>query len=51
MKKNSSQNHSKSTSIYELDGRPPFRQMFPLGLQQLLAMFVGNIVPMLLVSG
>ena len=51
MKKNSSQNHSKSTSIYELDGRPPFGQMFPLGLQQLLAMFVGNIVPMLLVSG
>lgn len=51
MKKNSSQNHSKSTSIYELDGRPPFRQMFPLGLQQPLAMFVGNIVPMLLVSG
>ncbi len=40
----------KNTSIYELDGKPPFLQAFPLGLQQLLAMFVGNIVPMLLVS-
>lgn len=44
------QNDSKKTSIYELDGKPPLRQAFPLGLQQLLAMFVGNIVPMLLVS-
>lgn len=42
---------SKNTSIYELNGKPPLRQAFPLGLQQLLAMFVGNIVPMLLVSG
>lgn len=41
---------AKSTSIYELDGVPPLSKSFPLGLQQLLAMFVGNIVPMLLVS-
>ncbi|MEF9946452.1 MAG: solute carrier family 23 protein [Lachnospiraceae bacterium] len=44
------ENDSKKTSIYELNGKPPLRQAFPLGLQQLLAMFVGNIVPMLLVS-
>ncbi|MFV0504668.1 MAG: uracil-xanthine permease family protein [Lachnospirales bacterium] len=43
-------NDAKNTSIYELNGRPPLRQAFPLGFQQLLAMFVGNIVPMLLVS-
>lgn len=43
-------NTSKNTSIYELDGRPPIAKAFPLGCQQLLAMFVGNIVPMLLVS-
>ncbi len=43
-------NSVKNTSIYDLNGKPPFRQAFPLGLQQLLAMFVGNIVPMLLVS-
>lgn len=50
MKTNTSAGTSVSTAIYELDGRPPFAQAFPLGLQQLLAMFVGNIVPMLLVS-
>lgn len=44
------QSNLKSTSIYDLDGVPPLRQAFPLGMQQLLAMFVGNIVPMLLVS-
>ena len=51
MKTNTSESTSRSTAIYELDGRPPITQAFPLGLQQLLAMFVGNIVPMLLVSG
>ncbi|XCP86280.1 solute carrier family 23 protein [Roseburia hominis] len=50
MKTNTSAGTNVSTAIYELDGRPPFAQAFPLGLQQLLAMFVGNIVPMLLVS-
>lgn len=44
------QSNLKSTSIYDIDGVPPLRQAFPLGMQQLLAMFVGNIVPMLLVS-
>lgn len=47
-------NDSKVTStgsIYELNGRPPFSQTIPLGFQQLLAMFVGNIVPMILVAG
>lgn len=41
---------NNSGSIYELNGRPPFSQAFPLGFQQLLAMFVGNIVPMILVA-
>lgn len=44
------QQKERSTSIYDLDGIPPLKQSFPLGFQQLLAMFVGNIVPMLLVS-
>ena len=39
-----------STSKFDLDGKPPFWEAYPLGLQQLLAMFVGNIVPMLIVS-
>lgn len=44
------QSSSKKNAIYELDGRPSFAQAFPLGFQQLLAMFVGNIVPMILVA-
>lgn len=39
-----------STSKFDLDGRPPLKEAIPLGLQHLLAMFIGNIVPMLLVS-
>lgn len=53
MSKNASKkitSSNTSASIYELNGRPPFAQAFPLGFQQLLAMFVGNIVPMILVA-
>lgn len=39
-----------STSKFELDGKPPLRESIPLGLQHVLAMFVGNIVPMILVA-
>lgn len=41
---------AKSTSKFELDGRPPLGEAVPLGLQHVLAMFVGNIVPMILVA-
>ena len=51
MKTTTSKIAQVSSAIYELNGKPPITQAFPLGLQQLLAMFVGNIVPMLLVSG
>lgn len=51
MKTTTSKTAQVSSAIYELNGKPPITQAFPLGLQQLLAMFVGNIVPMLLVSG
>lgn len=37
----------KYTSPYDLDGRIPLRQAFPLGLQHVLAMFVGNLSPLL----
>lgn len=40
-----------SRSKFELDGRPPLGEAIPLGLQHVLAMFVGNIVPMILVAG
>ena len=41
----------KYTSPYEPDGRIPFRQAFPLGLQHVLAMFVGNLSPLLIIMG
>lgn len=39
------------SSIYELDGRIPFQQAFPFGLQHILAMFVANITPIIILSG
>ena len=48
---NIKQNTAKSNAIYELDGRPSILQAFPLGLQQLLAMFVGNLTPLLIITG
>ena len=41
----------KFTSPYELDGRIPLRQAIPLGLQHVLAMFVGNLSPLLIIMG
>lgn len=35
------------TSPYELDGRLPLTQAIPLGLQHVMAMFVGNLTPLL----
>lgn len=36
---------------YELDGRTPLRLALPLGLQHVLAMFVGNLTPLLVITG
>ena len=41
----------KYTSPYDLDGRIPLRQAIPLGLQHVLAMFVGNLSPLLIIMG
>ncbi len=37
------------TSPYELDGRIPLLEAIPLGLQHVLAMFVGNLSPLLVI--
>jgi len=37
--------------IYQLDGRPSFKVAFPLGFQHVLAMFTGNLAPILILSG
>lgn len=39
------------TSVYELEGRVPMKQAVPLGMQHVLAMFVGNVTPLLIISG
>ncbi|MGC4018734.1 MAG: solute carrier family 23 protein [Muricomes sp.] len=42
---------SKYDLIYQLDGRPPFKVAFPLGLQHVMAMFVGNLAPIFILTG
>ena len=39
------------SSIYELDGRVPLAQAVPFGLQHVLAMFVANITPIIILAG
>lgn len=39
------------SSPYEFEGRIPLKQAIPLGLQHVLAMFVGNLTPILIISG
>lgn len=38
-------------NIYKLDGRVPISKAIPFGLQHVLAMFVSNLVPIILVVG
>ncbi len=46
-----SKSNSNYTSPYDLDGRVPLSQAIPLGLQHVLAMFVGNLSPLLVIMG
>lgn len=39
------------SSPYEFEGRIPLKQAIPMGLQHVLAMFVGNLTPVLIISG
>lgn len=41
----------KNTSPYHLDGVPSLKEAIPLGLQHVLAMFVSNITPLIIVAG
>ncbi len=38
-------------NIYQLDGRVPVAKAIPFGLQHILAMFVANIAPIIIVAG
>ena len=36
---------------YTFEGRIPLKQAIPLGLQHVMAMFVGNLTPLLIIMG
>ena len=38
-------------AIYQLDGRVPLKKAIPLGIQHVLAMFLGNVSPLLIICG
>ena len=38
------------SSPYEFEGKLPLKQAIPMGLQHVLAMFVGNLTPILIIS-
>ena len=42
---------SDISNIYSLDGSVPFLKAIPFGLQHILAMFVANIAPLIIVAG
>ncbi len=41
----------KYTDAYTFEGRIPLKQAIPLGLQHVMAMFVGNLTPLIIVMG
>ncbi len=42
---------SNYSSPYEFEGLIPLKQAIPMGLQHVLAMFVGNLTPILIIAG
>ena len=40
-----------SKQAYSFEGKMPLKQAIPLGLQHVLAMFVGNLTPLLIITG
>ncbi len=50
-KSNKAQKPASVENIYTLDGRVPFGKAVPFGLQHILAMFVANIAPIIIVAG
>lgn len=48
---NQNTKNSSINNIYKLDGRVPLEKAIPFGLQHVLAMFVANIAPIIIVAG
>ena len=51
MKEKTNQTPASIDNIYRLDGRVPVASAIPFGLQHILAMFVANIAPVMIVAG
>lgn len=45
------QKKTNYTSPYKFEGQIPLKQAIPLGLQHVLAMFVGNLTPIMIIGG
>ena len=43
--------NSTYSSPYEFKGRIPLKHAIPLGIQHVLAMFVGNLTPLIIICG
>ncbi len=41
----------KNSTPYDFEGRIPLSQAIPLGLQHVMAMFIGNLTPLIIVMG
>ena len=51
MSKTKNQTMASMDNIYTLDGKVPLLKSIPFGLQHVLAMFVANIAPIMIVTG
>ena len=51
MSKEKMQSQASMENIYTLDGKVPLLKSIPFGLQHVLAMFVANIAPIMIVTG
>lgn len=43
--------NKKESNLYQLEGRVPLGEAVPLGIQHVLAMFLGNLSPLLIICG
>ena len=50
MKDQKSRAPASVSNIYRLDGRVPVGKAIPFGLQHVLAMFVANVTPVMLIA-
>lgn len=45
------ENKTQSSSLFEFDSKPGFKKSLPIALQHLLAMIVGNTLPVIVLTG